>query len=236
MVRELLEHHHAETVKRQSLHAAWRAPSFTAISASGFAFEIAGVDGVEARLLNAEIFQAALHRDNFGGGFRPHVAVGVQAQLADAGSLDAADARNERQPLGEAGAVSFDVDHIAAAEHLPAEFGHRAHQRDAAAAEHSATRSHTLCTRSSRCEESSTDTPSALKPRMMAEQFRGRMRVEPRRRLVENGDLRAFHQNFRKPEALAHAAGESADAIVGDFGKSDALERVGDSFFALSLS
>ena len=31
-----------------------------------------------------------------------------------------------------------------------------------------ATRSHTLCTRSSKCEDSSTDTPSLLKPRMMS--------------------------------------------------------------------
>ena len=59
----------------------------------------------------------------------------MQAKLADAGLLDAADARNEREPLGEAGAVGLDVDHIAAAEHFAAELGHRAHQRDVAVGE-----------------------------------------------------------------------------------------------------
>ena len=62
------------------------------------------------------------------------------------------------------------------------------------------------------------------------------MRVEPRRRLVQDGDLRALHQDFRKPEALAHAAGEGRDAFVGCLGKANAVDRVSDPFFALVFS
>src|ERR1700733_11886671 len=67
----------------------------------GLGLEVAGVDRLEARFLHAEILETALHGDHFGGSFRPHVAIGVQPQFADAGVLDAADAWNERQPLGE---------------------------------------------------------------------------------------------------------------------------------------
>ena len=59
------------------------------------------------------------------------------------------------------------------------------------------------------------------------------MRIEPRRRLVEDGDLRALHQDFGQAEPLPHAAREGADALVGDFGKADPLERVGDALLAL---
>ena len=45
------------------------------------------------------------------------------------------------------------------------------------------------------------------------------MRIEPRGGLVENRDLRALHQDFREPKALAHAAGEGRDAFVGGFGE-----------------
>src|SRR5208282_6504965 len=82
-----------------------------------------------------EIFEAALHRDDLGGRFRTNVTVGVQTQLADAGPVDAADARNERQPLGEPGALGLDVHHVTAAENFAAEIGYRPHQRDVAAAE-----------------------------------------------------------------------------------------------------
>src|SRR5580704_4618223 len=100
---------------------------------AGLGLEIAGIDRLEARFLHAEEFQAALHGDDFIRRLRSHVAVGVQPQFADPGLLDAADAGNERKPLGKADAVGFDINHIAAAENLTAELGHRAHQRDLAA-------------------------------------------------------------------------------------------------------
>src|SRR5271155_3899441 len=71
----------------------------------GLGLEIAGVNRLETRLLNAEIFEAALHGDDLDRSLRTHVAIGVQAELADAGLLAAADARNEREPLGKSGAV-----------------------------------------------------------------------------------------------------------------------------------
>src|SRR5271163_2535251 len=84
----------------------------------GPGLEIAGVDRLKARLLDAEKLQSALHRDHLGRGLRTHVAIGVQPKLADPGLLDAADARNERESLDKSGAVRLDIDHIAAAEHF----------------------------------------------------------------------------------------------------------------------
>src|SRR3984885_1759110 len=101
----------------------------------GLVFEIAGVDRFEARLLDAEIFEAALHRDHLGRGLRAHVAIGVQPKFSNPGFLDAADPWNERQPLGQSGAIGLDVDDIAAAENLPAEIGPRRHQCDLARTE-----------------------------------------------------------------------------------------------------
>src|ERR1700733_8503033 len=85
----------------------------------GLVFEIAGVDGFEARLLDAEIFEPAMHRDHLGRGFRAYVAIGVKPKLADPRFLDAPAPWNERQPLGQPGAIGLDIDDIAAAENLP---------------------------------------------------------------------------------------------------------------------
>src|SRR5581483_105147 len=97
--------------------------------------EVAIVDRLEARILNAQEFETALHGDDFGGGFRPHVTIGMQAQFADSGLLDAADAGNQSEPLGQPGAVSLDIDDITAAQNLTAEIGHRAHQGNLAGIE-----------------------------------------------------------------------------------------------------
>src|ERR1700685_4351464 len=67
-----------------------------------------------------------------------------------------------------------------------------------------------------------------------AEQLRGGMRIEARGRLVEDGDLRALHQNLGKAETLPHAAREGGDALVGKFAEPDPLDRVGDAFLAFS--
>src|ERR1700689_2692066 len=67
----------------------------------GLSLEVAGIDRLEAWLLHAGEFQPPLHGDAFLHRFRPHVAVGMQPQFADAGLPDAADAGNERKPLGK---------------------------------------------------------------------------------------------------------------------------------------
>ena len=46
------------------------------------------------------------------------------------------------------------------------------------------------------------------------EQLGGGLRIEARRRLVEDRDLRLLHQDLGKPEPLAHAAREGADPFV----------------------
>src|SRR5262249_62417951 len=79
--------------------------------------EIARIDRLEARLLHAEIFEAALHGDHLGRGFRPNVAVGLQAKFIDANLFDPADAGNKRQPLGKPAAFGLDLDDVATAKH-----------------------------------------------------------------------------------------------------------------------
>src|SRR5580700_11068979 len=199
---------------------------------AGLGLEVAGIDRLEARLLHAEEFQAALHGDDFIRRFRPHVAVGMQPQFADAGLLDTADAGNERKPLGKADAVGFDIDHIAAAEHLAAELRHRTQQRNLAAAEQGDAVAHTLHPLEQMRGQQHRHA-LGLEVSDDAEQLRGGVRVEARGRLVEDGDLRAFHQNFGKAETLPHAAREGGDALVGKFGEPDPPDRVGDALLAL---
>src|SRR5580692_1314490 len=197
----------------------------------GLGLEVAGVDRLEAGLLHAEEFQAALHGDDFVRCFRPHVAVGMQPQFSDAGLLDAADAGNERKPLGKADAVGFDIDHIAAAENLAAELGHRAQKRNLAAAEQGDAVAHALHPLQQMRGQKHRHA-LGLEAADDAEKLRGGVRIEARGRLVEDGDLRALHQNLGKAETLPHAAREGGNALVGKLGEPDPLDRVGDALLA----
>src|SRR4029077_8003166 len=62
--------------------------------------KIARTDSLGARLLDAEIFQATLHGDDLGRGFRPYVPVGLHANFFYADFFDSADPPNERETLG----------------------------------------------------------------------------------------------------------------------------------------
>ena len=96
----------------------------------------------------------------------------------------------------------------------------------------SATRSHTLCTRSSRCEDISTATPSCLSERIISSSSAvacgSRPEVGSSRIAIDD----VLHQDFGKAEPLAHAAREGADALVADVGEADAVERRGDPLVA----
>src|SRR5665213_13595 len=179
----------------------------------GLAIEIVVVDRFQARLLDAEIFETAMHRHHFGGRLRAHVAIGVQAKLADPGLLHPAHTWNERQPLGEPGALRLDIDHVAGAEYLAAEFGHRTHQRDASGAEQGDAVTNALHALK-QVRRQQNRHALRLEAADDAKEFAGRVRIEPGRGLVEDGDLRAFHQDLRKPQSLAHAAGVRADVMV----------------------
>src|SRR5271157_3341840 len=87
----------------------------------GLGLEVTGVDGVEAWLLHAEIFEAALHRDHFRRGLGPNIAVGMEPQLANSGPVHAGNAWNQRQAFGKSCAISFDIDDVTATEDLAAE-------------------------------------------------------------------------------------------------------------------
>src|ERR1700753_3965573 len=76
----------------------------------GLGVEIAIVNRLEARCLHAEEFEPSLHRNAFRRRFRPHVAVGMQAKLTDAGLVDPADAGDERKPFGKSRTVGLDID------------------------------------------------------------------------------------------------------------------------------
>ena len=65
------------------------------------------------------------------------------------------------------------------------------------------------------------------------QQLDGRLRIEARGRLVEDGDLRVLHQDLGEAEPLAHAARERRHPLVGDVGQPDMRERGGDPLLAL---
>src|SRR5580700_5646349 len=151
----------------------------------GLSLKVAGVDRLEARLLHAEEFQPALHGHDFIRRLRPHVAVGMQPQFADTGFLDTADAGNERKPLGKTDAVGLDIDHIAAAENLAAELGHRTHQRNLAAAEQGDAVAYALYSLEQMRGQQHRHT-FGLEVADDAEQLSRGMRIEARGRLVED--------------------------------------------------
>src|SRR5262245_56870650 len=94
--------------------------------------EIAGVNRLEARLLDRQAQQAATGGDHGGGRFRPHIAVGKQQQAVCGRRLDLLHARDRRDPLRQPLPFGLHLDAEDAAEHLAAELGHRADERDVA--------------------------------------------------------------------------------------------------------
>ena len=62
----------------------------------------------------------------------------------------------------------------------------------------------------------------------------GAGRVEAVGRLVEDQQPRARQQRGGQPEALAHPEREAADAVVGDVGQADLVERAGDPVAAVA--
>src|SRR5689334_22378860 len=150
--------------------------------------EIAGIDGLKARLLDAEIFEAALHSDHLGRGFGADIAIGLQANFVDARLLDPADARDRREPLGQSAALGLDFDDITAAEHLATELGHRAHQHDASAAKKRDPIANALHALEQMRGQQNRDA-LCLKAADDAEKLGSRMRVEAGGGLVEDRDL-----------------------------------------------
>src|ERR1700751_306860 len=76
--------------------------------------KIARIDRLEARLLDAEIFQATLHGDDLGRGSRRYVPFRLEAIFVDPAFLNPADPGNEREPLGQSIAFGLDLDDVAA--------------------------------------------------------------------------------------------------------------------------
>ena len=68
-------------------------------------------------------------------------------------------------------------------------------------------------------------TPSCLSAADHVEELDRRLRVESRGRLVEDRDLGLLHQDLGEAEALAHAAREGGDALVGDVGQPHPRQR-----------
>src|SRR5262245_35655158 len=94
--------------------------------------EVAGVDGLEARLLDRQPLQAAAGVHHRRCRFWTHVAVGHQPPLLGAEHLHVGHAGNAAELLLEARSLRFDVDVEAAAQHLPAEIADRSKQHDVA--------------------------------------------------------------------------------------------------------
>src|SRR5438132_663836 len=61
------------------------------------------------------------------------------------------------------------------------------------------------------------------------EEFLRRVRVERRRRLVEDRDARALHQDLGEAQTLAHALREGPDPRPPDIAEPDPVERGGEA-------
>src|SRR5580693_4762961 len=90
--------------------------------------EVAGVDRLQARLVDREPQQRAVDRDDRARRVRPHVAFGGHAKAIGGYRLDLGHARNRRQPPRDATSLGLDFDHEAGTEHLHGKLRHRAHQ------------------------------------------------------------------------------------------------------------
>ena len=62
----------------------------------------------------------------------------------------------------------------------------------------------------------------------------GADRIEAVRRFVEHQQPRPGQQRGGEPETLAHPEREAADAVVGDVGEPDLLQRVTDAVGAVA--
>src|SRR6476660_6691115 len=116
--------------------------------------EVGGVDRLEARLLDGQILQPAAGRDHRCRRFRPHVAIGCEPPPVCSGRLDVLHARHRRQ------AVARPCPSASTSTLKPPPSTCRPSSGTVPSSAispwlNSATRSHTLCTRSSRCEDSS---------------------------------------------------------------------------------
>src|SRR6266568_1513439 len=185
--------------------------------------EIAGVDLVEAR-------RGKVEADQFGVGGEAPRDLGAQvaraidskalALLPGAERLHPHDARYCGKTLADAGPARLDIDDIAAAKHAAGELGDRAGQHDTAAVEQRDPVAHALhLIEMVRRQENRG--PVRLEPADHVEEFLRRMRIERGRRLVEDRDARALHQDLGEPEALAHALRECPDPRRSDIAEPD---------------
>src|SRR5215475_9082467 len=94
--------------------------------------EVAGVNRLEARLLDRQAQEAPAGCDHRGRGFRPHVARGQQQEAVGARRFDLLHPGDRCDAFGKALPFGFHLDAEAAAEHLAAELRHRADERDLA--------------------------------------------------------------------------------------------------------
>src|ERR1700754_3683589 len=97
--------------------------------------EVAGIDRLEARLLDGQAQQAPTGRDDCGCCFGPHLAVGKKQPPVRPRRLHPLHARDRGNPLGEPLPFGFHFDAEAAAEHLAAKIRHGSHQGNVALVE-----------------------------------------------------------------------------------------------------
>ena len=167
--------------------------------------EVAGVNRLEARLLDRQTQQAPAGRHHRGRGFRPHVTGGQQSEAIGARRFHLLHPGDRRDAFGKALPFGFNLDAEAAAEHLAAELRHRADERDLALIEQRHAIANALHPfEQVRGQQHAHTTLFEVADDL--EQLDGGLRVETRRRFVEDRDLRLLHQDFGDAESLAHAA------------------------------
>ena len=157
--------------------------------------KIPGVDVVEARLLDRETQKSAARSDDSSGCIWTHVMLGQKPHPVCSNSLDSSHTRNISQPLHKALSFRFQFDMEAAAQDLMAELRYRSNKHDAALIEQRDAVANALhALKHVRRQQHA----RILVPEVANdfEQLERRLRIKALSWLIEENDLRIFHQNL----------------------------------------
>ena len=119
--------------------------------------------------------------------------------------LDVGDAGDHGEPPGDAQTFGLDLHDKASAQHLDRKLRHRAHQHDVTGLEQGDAIADALnlikhMGRQQHCDAFSLELSD------QAQKLLGRLRIEARRRLVQDRDLGALHDDLGQAQPLPHAA------------------------------
>src|SRR5690242_9897708 len=202
----------------------WRAEPSRCMASSHQVLEVSVVDQVEAGGLDRKPQQPAAGCNHSRGCIRAHVALSVDAHVMAAHGFHRLHPRYGLELVRKVLPFGLDVHIEADAENLAAELPHGAEQRNVALVEQCNAITDALDAIEQMRRQQHADAV-VLEVADDLQQLSSRLRVEARGGLVEDRDLRLFHQDLGKTQPLAHTAREGIDRPVDHLAQTDMCER-----------